>query len=144
MGIPRSILAVLATSAVLAFLPSCRQLMGNYRYDSTEEDKPAKGSSFRAMSASAAKGTIVGLARQPATTIVLGGAVLWQRPRELIFGNIPGTHEFRYAPDQAPGTDGFEALLDKKDIPTPVGGKLTWLVDGRRFYPEFEREIARA
>jgi len=130
--------------ALLALLPSCRNLVDNYRYESPEKGKPSKGGSYAKISASAAKGTLLGLARQPVTTVVVGGAVLWQRPRELITGNFPGKREFRYAADQAPGTDGFEALLDKKDLPQPVGAKITWLVDGQRFYPELEREIRNA
>ena len=90
------------------------------------------------------RGTALSLLRDPGTTARVAGVVLLQRPRELITGNIPGKREVRYAPEEAPGTDRFEALLDEKRIPAPVYGKITWLVDGKRFFPEFERRIASA
>jgi cardiolipin synthase len=90
------------------------------------------------------RGTALSLLRDPGTTARVAGVVLLQRPRELITGNIPGKREVRYAPEEAPGTDRFEALLDGKRIPAPVHGKITWLVDGKRFFPEFERRIASA
>ncbi|RYD68637.1 MAG: phosphatidylserine/phosphatidylglycerophosphate/cardiolipin synthase family protein [Verrucomicrobiaceae bacterium] len=130
--------------ASLALVSNCRQLAGNYRYSGTDDGKPSKGATYTKITASAARGTLLGLARQPTTTVVLAGAVLWQRPRELVTGNFPGTRESKYSLDQTPGSDGFEALLDQKKIPAPVNGKITWLVDGHRFYPELQRQIASA
>ncbi|MCW1925898.1 phosphatidylserine/phosphatidylglycerophosphate/cardiolipin synthase family protein [Luteolibacter arcticus] len=141
---PRTPFALLTTGLLLALTPSCRHMATGYRYDPPEKGEPMKGSSAVKISSSAARGTLLGIARHPVTTAVVGAAVLWQRPRELVTANVPGIRKYHFAPEEAPGTDRFEALLDKKDLPQPIGGKITWLVDGHRFYPELEREIAKA
>jgi cardiolipin synthase len=124
---------------------SCSSLVRNYRYPSGLHAEPAKtrmpATSF---ASSVARGTVVSLARQPAATLRMGGVVLWQRPVELIAGSLPGISHHLPQPDAAPGTPEFEALLDEKRLPPAVPGKLTWLVDGHRFFPEIEREIREA
>lgn len=141
MFYPRLIVA----AGIVALLPSCRSLVQNYRYDSGIRSEPSKkrmsGGRF---GMSVARGTSLSLVRQPGTTARIGGMVLWQRPFELITGNLPGFGKSLPQPEFAPGSDGFEGLLDDKRIPSPVMGKITWLVDGKRFFPELERQIESA
>ena len=136
---------VLLLAAALALVPSCGDLTRNYRYPSgLRKPEAGKGMPMMKFGSSLARGTVLSLARRPGSTVRIGGVVLWQRPLQLIAGNVPGARDFRYAPEQAPGGDGFVMLLDEKRLPAPVPGKVTWLVDGKRFFPEFQRQIAAA
>jgi cardiolipin synthase len=124
---------------------SCSSLVRNYRDVSAQRKEPSKtrmpAASF---GSSAVRGTTLAMVRQPWGTTRLGGMVLWQRPFELIAGSLPDFDQHLARPEEAPGTAQFEALLDKKRLPAPVDGKLTWLVDGRRFFPAIEGEIRKA
>jgi cardiolipin synthase len=91
-----------------------------------------------------ARGTTLSVIRQPVSTTLLGFSVIWQRPRELITGTLPATPDLMAPPQQAPGTPGFERLLDEAGMPAPEMGKATWLVDGKRYYPELQRQINAA
>ncbi|MES2923261.1 MAG: phosphatidylserine/phosphatidylglycerophosphate/cardiolipin synthase family protein [Verrucomicrobiota bacterium] len=131
--------------AVALLLTSCGELIHNYRYSSSPRpEAKAGGGGAVAFAASATRGTLLSIVQQPVTTATLGGAVLLQRPHELLAGNLPDSSEFLYSPAQAPGTPGFEALLDRARIPPPALAKLTWLVDGKSFFPEIERQIRNA
>ncbi len=90
------------------------------------------------------RGTALSAIRQPITTTTLGLAVMWHRPREVFSGNIPVSTIVTPAPTEKPGSAEFEDLLDRNNIPNAQPGKLTWLVDGRKFFPELDREIAAA
>ncbi len=127
---------------VIALLPSCGRMADGYRYESGISKGKQKGGTSKArLGGSIARGTGLSLLRQPGTTARVGGIVLMQRRMELITGSLPEFVTIRPQPEFAPGSDGFEALLDKKHIPGPTMGKLTWYVDGKRFFPELERLI---
>ena len=88
--------------------------------------------------------TAVATLRQPVTTAKLGFALLWHRPREIISGNMPVDLDLEPQPVENPGTPGFERLLDHRRFPRAEDGTLSWLVDGSRFFPELDRQIAAA
>ncbi len=90
------------------------------------------------------RGTAVSTLRQPVTTTTLGLSVLWHRPREVVSSNIPVSLAIIPPVEERPGTPEFEDALDRNNIPSARTGKLTWLVDGRRFFPELDREISAA
>lgn len=92
----------------------------------------------------AVRSTALAAVRQPVTTTKLGIAVLWHRPREIVSGNTPARLTVQSMSSEAPGTPGFEDLLDRMDFPAAEAGKLTWLVDGPGFFPELDRQIAAA
>jgi cardiolipin synthase len=136
---------LLVPAAAILLLSSCSELVRNYRYPSgRQEAKAPTGGGAATFALSATRGTALSIVRDPVTTAALGGAVLWQRPHELLAGNLPDSTKFLYKVEEAPGTPGFEALLDKAGMPQPAPAKLTWLVDGKQFFPEFERQIRKA
>ena len=94
--------------------------------------------------ASTLRATAVSTVRQPYTTVRTGLAVLWHRPLGIISGNLPMSTAGRPQPAEVPGTEEFERLLDRKRLPHREYGKLTWLVDGPGFFPEFDRQLAAA
>lgn len=132
-------------SAIGVLLPSCSNVFSNLRTSSEQPSpKPNAALSTGQLGMSLARGTSLSMARQPVTTSTLGLAVLWQRPRELLSANLPFSPNFTPTPQVQPGSAGFETLLDEKGLPSPEMGKLTWLVDGKRFFPEFEKQIKAA
>lgn len=96
------------------------------------------------LSASLVRSTALSAVRQPITTATLGLAVLWHRPREVVSANMPVSIALTPPPAERPGSAEFETLLDEQGIPDAQPGKLTWLVDGKRFFPELDREMDRA
>ncbi len=90
------------------------------------------------------RATAVAAVRQPFTTVKLGLVNLWHRPRELVVGNIPFELPSQPALPDAPGSREFEEMLNKKNFPAAESGTLEWLVDGRGFFPELDRQIAAA
>jgi cardiolipin synthase len=92
------------------------------------------------------RGTAVSAIRQPVTTATLGVSVLWHRPREIVSANVnvPLKLALTPPPEEQPGTMAFERLLDRSNMPAAKSGKLTWLVDGKRFFPDLDRELAAA
>ncbi len=90
------------------------------------------------------RSTVVAAVKQPVTFTRNGIVVLWHRPREIISANAPRELTQTSVIAEAPGSIEFEALLDKKRFPQTEFGKLTWLVDGPTFFPEFDRQIAAA
>lgn len=92
------------------------------------------------------RGTAVSAIRQPVTTTTLGVSVLWHRPREIVSANLNVPLKMALVPPPAerPGTPEFEKLLDRSNIPSAKSGQLTWLVDGKRFFPDLDRHMAAA
>jgi cardiolipin synthase len=90
------------------------------------------------------RATAVSTVRQPYTTVRTGLAVLWHRPLGIVSGNVPLPKDLLPQPPEVPGTEEFERLLDQKRLPHRESGKLTWLVDGPGFFPEFDRQLAAA
>ncbi|RYD41658.1 MAG: phosphatidylserine/phosphatidylglycerophosphate/cardiolipin synthase family protein, partial [Verrucomicrobiaceae bacterium] len=90
------------------------------------------------------RATAVSAIRQPVTTVKMGLATLWHRPREVFRGNLPLDPTVQEAIAETPGTPEFEALLDRRKFPRAAAGSLKWLVDGPGFFNEFDRQIATA
>lgn len=90
------------------------------------------------------RSTMTATVRQPVTSARQGIAVFWLRPQEVINGNLPEDAVKQSHVDETPGTDAFEKLLDKEDFPKTKSGSLEWLVDGREFFGELDRQIASA
>ena len=88
--------------------------------------------------------TAVAAIRQPVTTTKLGCAILWNRPLQIINGNLPLAANPQPAIAEAPGTREFEVLLDRRHFPVAESGSLHWLIDGPCFFPELEHRIATA
>ena len=94
--------------------------------------------------ATTVRATAVSTVRQPYTTVRTGLAVLWHRPLAIISGNLPLATDGLPQPAEVPGTEEFERLLDRRRLPHRESGKLTWLIDGPGFFPEFDRQLAAA
>lgn len=126
---------------------SCGHLSQNAR-NSTEQRPPASNMLTGAsnLTMGLIRSTAVSALKQPVTTTTLGFSVLWHRPIELVASNIdaPVRLSLTAPPQEQPGTAEFEALLDRSNIPEAKLGNLTWLVDGKRFFPDFDRELAAA
>jgi len=90
------------------------------------------------------RSTAISAIRRPVTTVKLGAVVLWQRPREVVAGNLPLESVMLPDTDTVPGTLAFEEMLDHLGYPKAESGRLTWLVDGPEFFPELDRQIAAA
>ncbi len=90
------------------------------------------------------RATALAAVHQPVTTARLGLVTLWQRPREIIMANLPSGLRSQGGIAQAPGTPEFEQLLDHKRFPRSEAGSLRWLVDGKGFFSQLDREIAAA
>ena len=96
------------------------------------------------MAVSAFRATLMAGIRQPATTLRTGLAVFWYRPKEIVDGNLPMELVPQTLPPEIPGTPEFENLLDREHLPMRESGTLSFLVDGREFFPELDRQIAKA
>lgn len=92
----------------------------------------------------AIRSTAVATARQPVTTVKLGFAVLWNRSREIVTGNSPINLGMVSAINETPGSIAFEQMLERMKFQPAKNGKLTWFVDGPRFFTELDRQIANA
>ena len=96
----------------------------------------------KALAETTFRGTVVATLKQPITTTRQGLAVLWHRPHEALTGNLPIDLEPQDALAETPGSVSFERALDDKGFPKAESGTLKWLVDGRHFFPELDRQIA--
>jgi len=124
-------------------LSSCADLRHNYRYQSGLQEGKKSGSPGAAFATAAISGTALSFVRHPVNTVRIGGMVLWNRPRELIVGNLKlpdGPAPVAYSP----GSTEFEQALDAAKLPHAEPGKITWFVNGTRFFPEFHRLIDNA
>ncbi len=90
------------------------------------------------------RATAISTIKQPFTTLRLGGAILWNRPREIISANIPIDLNQGPQPTAIPGTPEFEILLDQANIPPNESGTVTLLLNGNRFFPALQKHIASA
>ncbi len=134
---------VAASSALLC--SSCGSLQMNVDR-STERLPQASGTitGSSQLAVSAFRSTGMAALRQPFTTIRTGLAVLWHRPREIVTGNLPVEILPGSQPAEVPGTPEFETLLDHNGIPRQEQGSVSFLVDGREFFGELDRQIASA
>jgi cardiolipin synthase len=96
------------------------------------------------LAASAFRSTGMAAVRQPFTTLRTGLALLWHRPRAIVTGNIPVEIMPEALPAEMPGTPEFDVLLDRRGIPRQEQGSVSFLVDGREFFAELDRQIASA
>jgi len=143
MPLPRPWLSIPCLTALLS--ASCST--GSLPNRNTTELHPQANDSITGsgkLVMSAVRATAVASIRQPVTTIKLGLVNLWHRPREVIGGNFPSSLTSQPLTAEIPGTPEFEGLLDRKGYPSAQSGKLEWLVDGPRFFPELDRRIAAA
>lgn len=131
---------------LLLLFPSCASLRSN-AFRSTDRLPQATDTvtGTGQLAVSSVRATGLAVVRQPFTTVRTGLAMLWHRPREVVSGNIP-VEELVPLPQPAevPGTPEFEALLDEKGMRRPQQGSVSWLVDGRSFFPELDRQIEKA
>lgn len=134
------------TAALLLSLQiSCSTISQNARNTTESREQATAGLANSGNIALAAfRATGVAAVRQPFTTVKLGLVNLWHRPRELITGTVPFDLLSQPALPDAPGTAEFEALLDRKKFPEAESGSLEWLVDGKGFFPELDRQIDAA
>jgi len=98
----------------------------------------------RNLATAAFRATVISAIRQPITTTKLGIAVFWNRPKEIIAGNVPATMVTRLPSPYAPGSQAFERMLDDNHFPAREFGTIRWFVDGPQFFPELDRQIAAA
>jgi cardiolipin synthase len=96
------------------------------------------------LAVSSVRATALAGVRQPFTTLRTGLAMLWHRPREFVGGNLPMEMLAESQPAEIPGTAEFEALLNRKGMPKAMEGRISLLVDGGGFFPELDRQIAKA
>lgn len=92
----------------------------------------------------AARSTVLATIRQPITTIKLGFAVLWNRPREMVVGNSPIPMNLFEAIHEKPGTGEFDRMLDSMKFTHRQNGKIGFLVDGPKYFAELDGQISRA
>jgi cardiolipin synthase A/B len=128
------------TGACCALLLSCAQVSANARRTQAIDGITGSGN----LATTAFRTTLFSVIRQPVTTTRLGLAVLWHRPREIIAGNLPANTSPQRPLLEIPGTYAFEKSLDRKHFPRAESGSIRWFVDGPRFFPELERQIAAA
>ncbi|MES2440657.1 MAG: phosphatidylserine/phosphatidylglycerophosphate/cardiolipin synthase family protein [Verrucomicrobiota bacterium] len=126
--------------AAPVLLGSCSQVSSNARQLQAADTLTGSGN----LAAAAFRATAVAAVRQPVTSARLGLSVLWQRPREIISGNLPFEVMPQPLPAESPGSLEFETMLDRKGFPRAESGTLKWLVDGGAFFPELDRRIASA
>ncbi len=128
---------------VSLILPSCGNVSTNAGRTSERTSQTTDAfSSSGNIAKTAIRATAIAAIRQPATTLKLGLVNLWQRPRELVAGNLHAAFQSDEMLPDVPGTWQFEKLLDRKHFPRAESGTVKWLVDGDGFFPEFDRQMA--
>ncbi len=135
----------LATLVACAMQLSCANISLNAR--STAEKREQSNDAITGgakLTMTVFRATAVAAVRQPVTTVKLGIANVWHRPREVVVGNIPVDLVPQTGLEEAPGTWEFEKLLDERGFPRAESGTVEWLVDGPGFFPELDRQIASA
>ena len=133
--------------ATLLVLPSCSLISVNARQSravnvSRQSNDALTGTGNVAMST--LRATTIAALHRPIYAAKLGLILIWERPTELIRSNLPPGVVFGAAIPEVPGTPAFEARLDAEGFLRPAPGKLDLLIDGKRFFPEFERLVRTA
>ena len=90
------------------------------------------------------RATVLTAVKKPATTVRAGAALAWHRPTEIIRGNLPDWFVAEPLEQTRPGGVAFEQLLDREGLSPEWQGSLATLVDGREYFPAFEKGIANA
>jgi cardiolipin synthase A/B len=130
---------------LLAALSSCVQPARNAErsLERIPQANPALESGI-SFGGTAVRSTAVALVKQPVTTLRLGVAMMWHRPREIVTANIPLDLNTGPLPDAIPGSPAFEHLLDSHTRTKPAGGRLKFLLNGPAFFGELDARIAAA
>lgn len=124
---------------------SCSTVSSNARFASEQKEQASGGiTSGGQIAATAFRATALAAVRQPVTTVKLGIASLWHRPREVVVTSIPVSFGPQDLLSEAPGSWQFEKMLDEAKFPQAESGSLKWLVDGPEFFPELDRQIEAA
>lgn len=132
-------------AASLALQISCSTVSSNARLTTERKEQASDPiTSGGQVAATAFRATALAAIRQPVTTVKLGIASLWHRPREVVVTSIPVSFVPQDALPEAPGSWQFEKMLDQADFPRAESGSLKWLVDGEEFFPELDRQIEAA
>jgi cardiolipin synthase len=126
-----------------SLLASCTNVSINARWTSERTNQVTDAfSSSGNIAKTAIRATAVAAISQPVTTLKLGLVNLWQRPRELVAGNLHASFRSELMLPDVPGTWQFEKLLDRMHFPRAESGTVKWLVDGSGFFQEMDRQVA--
>lgn len=126
-------------------LASCGSLQQNLLRSSESLPQTSDPmSSARGIAFHLVRSTAVAALRQPVTTTKVGFALFYQRSSEIIRSNLAPPDFTAIQPREAPGTPGFERLLDCNSIRPEESGTLSFRVDGDAFFTDFENEVRRA
>lgn len=132
-------------AGVLTSVVSCGSLVSPSAHNSPPKEQSLKPiDATRELARVTLRATVLAALRQPLTSARQGIAVFYHRPREIVAGNVPLDLIPQEETPYAPGTDGFERLLDEKGFPKASYGRLKWLVDGPQFFRELDRQISGA
>lgn len=133
--------AILSTS----LLGSCGSFQRNAQRSSERLPQTSDPlSSARGIALTAFRSTVLASIRQPVTTTKVGFTLLYQRSTELLRSNLTPTAFHSQPLTEIPGSPEFERLLDRHKIRPSEFGSLSLRVDGRTFFPDFEREVLTA
>ena len=136
-------LAVAMLSASL--LGSCGSFQRNAQRSSERLPQTSDPlSSTFGIAATAFRSTVLAAIRQPVTTTKVGFTLFYQRSSEVYRSNFATANLHSRALAEVPGTPEFERLLDRRKIRPAEPGSLSLRVDGRTFFPDFEREVLKA
>ena len=129
----------------LVALPACVQptLNAGRSLERIPQANPAIESGI-GLGGTAIRATAVAAVKQPFTTLRLGAAMMWHRPREIVAANIPLDLHGGQLLAAAPGSAAFERLLDEETGTIPEGGRIKFLLDGPAFFGELDARIATA
>jgi cardiolipin synthase len=145
-----------AASLLLAvLLPSCSLISANARQNAASPPSPAPHPTNTTQASNAIVGTgaiamstlratAVAAVHRPVHAAKLGFILAWERSSALVRSNLPANASPSPPVPQIPGTPEFEALLDSEGFPHAAPGRLALLIDGTRFFPEFERLVRNA
>lgn len=135
----------MSSGAAAIVLSSCTTLTRN-AVNSRERMPQANDGATQTggLALTAFRSTVVATVRQPLTTLKTGAVVFWNRPRELVTGNLPVAPGAALPDPEQPGGAAFEALLDREGFPPAEPGRLTYLPEKEGFFEEFDRQVRKA
>ena len=138
---------ITATTALLLFsLSSCGTFKQRYELSTdgnqAAADDPLTGT--WGLTRTLVRATALTAVKKPITSARTGAAMAWHRPTEIIRGNLPDWFVAEPLEGARPGGAAFERLLDEEGMTPEWEGSLSTLVDGREFFPAFEKAIAQA